>query len=59
MDVLQIKAARNQVARDIFEILKKLEAETGMFVEYVNIEGQMDFDGKNQGIEKVAVDLSL
>ncbi len=59
MDIRQIKTARGQSAHQIFEILKKLETDTGMLVGYVNTESETDFEGKTKGIDKVTIDLTL
>ncbi len=59
MDIQQIKAMRQEVARQILFLLKKLEEETGMYVGFVNTDSDTDFEGRNRGLESVSIDLTL
>ena len=59
MDIQQIKAMRQEVARQILFLLKKLEEETGMYVGFVNTDSETDFEGRNRGLESVSIDLTL
>lgn len=59
MDIQQIKAMRQEVARQILFLLKKLEEETGMYVGYLNTDSDTDFEGRNRGLEAVTIDLTL
>jgi hypothetical protein len=59
MNAHEMKKARDETARQIFELLKLLERTTGMVVSMVDVDNDFDSDGKNLGVSEVQVRLDL
>jgi hypothetical protein len=57
MDIQQAKAAKAQLDKNIAELLNKFSADTGLAVEYVNIEHQFIMGASTSYI--VATDVKL
>jgi hypothetical protein len=59
MNVNEIRQARNEAAKQIQQILRKLEMDTGLTVSYVGIESGRDNTGNSTGVTDVEIDLEL
>ncbi len=59
MNVAEIKKARAETAGQVLELLKALEAKTGMVVSMVDLDIEYDADGHSTGLDGVTVGLEL
>jgi hypothetical protein len=59
MNAAQIKANRDQAGIMIKKILVNLENETGMFVNFIEVDSDRDDEGRNVGISEVKIQLEL